>query len=362
MNPYASFTPKAYWRSAVAERAPDVFEDIWTPKFPVNSDTRILTVGSCFAQHLGHALRDAGYQWEIPESAPYGLPESVARTFHYGYFSFRIGNVYTPAVLESWLNWAIDSAAMDREAWEAEGAFYDPLRPQIEPDGFETLEELFAARHETLEAMRRGVAQSEILVLTLGLTESWQNAKSGLTYATCPGTVAGSFDPDLHVFKNFSFEEIRTQVLNIRTLLQSLNPKIRMILTVSPVPLTATAAPDQHALNATGYSKSVLRAVAGELCTKYADVDYFPSYEIVALHPLKGALFEKNLRSVRPEGVAHVMKHFFAPLRAHQSDQRKPQSTDVQAAVENELADLDIVCEDEQLEKLQEMQDDPNNA
>ncbi len=360
MNPYTSLSSKAFWRTGVADTAPDVFADLWTPKFSITPTTPILTVGSCFAQHLGRALRDAGYRWEIPETAPYGLPESAAATFHYGYFSFRIGNVYTPVVLETWLNWAAGQKTMDREIWEVDGAFYDPLRPQVEPGGFETADELFAARDETLAAMRRGIADSDIFVLTLGLTEAWQNSATGLTYATCPGTIAGSFDPELHVFRNFSFEKIRAQVRGIRTLLQSLNPDIKMILTVSPVPLTATAASDQHVLTATGYSKSVLRAVAGELCANHADVDYFPSYEIVALHPLKGALFESNLRSVRPAGVVHVMKHFFAALDGDRSAVPDQSSPDMQAAVEQELEALDIVCEDEQLEKLQESPNEPN--
>ena len=39
-------------------------------------------------------------------------------------------------------------------------------------------------------------------------------------------------------------------------------PKLRILLTVSPVPLTATAG-DDHVLLATTYSKSVLRAGRG---------------------------------------------------------------------------------------------------
>ena len=53
-----------------------------------------------------------------------------------------------------------------------------------------------------------------------------------------------------------------------------------MILTVSPVPLVATAA-GKHVLVATTYSKSVLRVACEEVCQKAADVMYFPSYEII---------------------------------------------------------------------------------
>ena len=64
-------------------------------------------------------------------------------------------------------------------------------------------------------------------------------------------------------------------------LLRRVNPKSEVILTVSPVPLFATAV-DRHVLVSTTYSKSVLR-VAGELLTaSFEGVHYFPAYEIVA--------------------------------------------------------------------------------
>ena len=92
--------------------------------------------------------------------------------------------------------------------------------------------------------------------------------------------------------------------------MQQINPTVRFVLTVSPVPLTATAT-SSHVLLATTYSKSVLRAVAGSLAERFADVDYFPSYEVVMSHPSRGIYFEQNMRSVTPAGVEAVMAYFF---------------------------------------------------
>jgi len=89
------------------------------------------------------------------------------------------------------------------------------------------------------------------------------------------------------------------------------NPDIRFLLTVSPVPLTATAS-GEHVLAATIYSKSVLRAVAGQLFHERANVEYFPSYEIITSSLSRGAYFESNLRSVRADGVKAAMDTFFA--------------------------------------------------
>ncbi|MBC7738901.1 MAG: GSCFA domain-containing protein, partial [Candidatus Saccharibacteria bacterium] len=93
-------------------------------------------------------------------------------------------------------------------------------------------------------------------------------------------------------------------------MMAEVNPALRVLLTVSPVPLTATATRD-HVLVATTYSKSVLRAVAGDVAASHAQVDYFPSYEIITAPPYAGQFFAENKRTVLGEGVAHVMTQFF---------------------------------------------------
>ena len=92
---------------------------------------------------------------------------------------------------------------------------------------------------------------------------------------------------------------------------RAINPKLRFLLTVSPVPLVATAT-SQQVVVASSYSKSVLRAVAGHLESKYDFVDYFPSFEIVSSHVMRGAFYEADMRSVLKPGVDHVMAQFFS--------------------------------------------------
>lgn len=85
----------------------------------------------------------------------------------------------------------------------------------------------------------------------------------------------------------------------------------KILLTVSPVPLTASAS-GKHVLVSTAYSKSTLRSVAGQLSMEQDHIDYFPSYEIVTNPKLHSTAFTKNLRSITGEAVDNVMSHFFA--------------------------------------------------
>jgi len=89
-----------------------------------------------------------------------------------------------------------------------------------------------------------------------------------------------------------------------------LNPKVRVLLTVSPVPLVATFQ-NKHVLTATVEAKSALRAVASFLTKRHAWVDYFPSYEMISTFPYRGIFYEPDLRSVTQSGVDYVMDSFF---------------------------------------------------
>ena len=92
------------------------------------------------------------------------------------------------------------------------------------------------------------------------------------------------------------------------------NPDLKIILTVSPVPLIATASSD-HVLTTTTYSKSILRAVAGKLTSLYDNVVYFPSFEIIAGAFDRGAYFENDLRSVTEQGINSCYEVIFQKFR-----------------------------------------------
>ena len=152
--------------------------------------------------------------------------------------------------------------------------------------------------------------QTSLLIFTLGQTEAWVHRRDGTVYPTAPGSIAGAYNAKLHDFQNFSCAEIQEDFLALRALLKQRNPEMRFILTVSPVPLAATAS-TEHVLAATTYSKSVLRTAAGQLAMSHPDIDYFPSYEIIAAAPCRGVFYEADMRAVTPAGVDAAMRPFF---------------------------------------------------
>ena len=80
------------------------------------------------------------------------------------------------------------------------------------------------------------------------------------------------------------------------------------MVTISPVPLTNTFL-SMDIVVANTWAKSLLRAVAQEWAAAHANVDYFPSYEIVQ-NSDRAAVCEPDLRHVRSAGIQHVMELF----------------------------------------------------
>jgi hypothetical protein len=176
----------------------------------------------------------------------------------------------------------------------------------------------------------------------------------------CPGTVRGRFDADLHRFVNYRTGEIVDRLNATMDRLREVRPDMRFLLTVSPVPLTATAS-GGHVLTATMHSKSVLRAAAGEMVSRRDDVDYFPSYELISGLQSGGRYYEANLRSVKREGVEFVMRHFAAGLGVQAP---APVAAPVAGLVGTPKAseDGELSCEEALLEAFAQAGETPPNA
>ena len=163
-------------------------------------------------------------------------------------------------------------------------------------------------------------------------------------YPLCPGVAAGRFDPDRHALLAFTPDEVAADLRAFAASVREVNPRMRMIVTVSPVPLAATARP-QHVLAATTLAKAVLR-VAAEQAAALPGTYYFPAYEIVQAGGLD--YFAADRRSVTEEGVRRVMALFFAHLM-----EAPPMPAAVPAADDTLAASrrvVDALCDEQRLD------------
>lgn len=308
-HPYESLPNHAFWRRAVAE-AGDALMPVTGDFLRLTREDRVMTAGSCFAQHIGRNLQAAGFNYLVTEQAHPIVPPAVAKAAGYGMFTARYGNIYTTTQLVQLIERAYGRFSPAETVWEgSDGRLVDPYRPTIQPGGYGSEAELAHDRAIHLACVRDALETLDVFVFTLGLTESWISAADGAAFPLCPGVSGGRFDPARHRFHNLRASEVRAELGAALAALRRVNPRARILLTVSPVPLTATASP-AHVLAATGYSKAVLRVAAQEAADELDEVWYFPSFEIVTGPQARGRFFAPNLREVTAEGVAAVMGIF----------------------------------------------------
>ncbi len=300
-NPYATKASHHFWKPAVGACAPIEIRPVPAKRFRLTAHDRIATAGSCFAQHLSKHLKTRG-PGRFLQTEPTGPGQPP--------FSALYGNIYTARQLVQLADEAFGARQPREIAWRRpDGRYVDALRPSVFEQGFADPAAVRAARQAHLGAVRALLSDCTVFVFTLGLTEAWVSDRDCTVYPLAPGVAAEPADPEDYRFHNFTYEEVRDDLERFAEFVLRANPHLRLLLTVSPVPLTATYT-DEHVLVATAHSKAILRAVCSAVTAKCDHVYYFPSYEIIAGHHTRGAYFADNLRTVKEEGVAHVMTVF----------------------------------------------------
>ncbi|NIZ09007.1 GSCFA domain-containing protein [Pseudooceanicola sp. HF7] len=269
-----------------------IFPEV-TPGFHLSPGESVFTIGSCFARNVEKALLSRGLSvptahFSAPQEEAPGQPN-------------RILNQYNPGTMlqcVTQLDRPVDEAGLYPVAG---GQVLDCLlatgsRP-VSPDRARE------RRQQIRDLYAEGLAASDVVVITLGLVETWYDRETATFLNEAPSRKLLSANPGRFLFRQLDMAESQALIFEmIERLIE--NGRRKVLITVSPVPIQVTfAGGDAVARNA--YSKSVLRVVAELALQSFPDVDYFPSYEIVTTLGLN-AYGEDNVH-VRPAIVDRVI-------------------------------------------------------
>lgn len=358
-HPYRALPDKAFWRRSVAQLAPSDIDPVGVLELQITPEMKVATAGSCFAQHIARHLKKSGYNYYVAETGHPLLGEVLAEAQGYGLYSARYGNIYTTRQLRQLIDRAYGGFSPVEDLWtQPDGTVLDPFRPSVQPGGFASAFEMRADRDWHLARVREMFETLDVFVFTLGLTECWLSREDGAVFPICPGVEGGVFDAEKHVFHNMTVMEVVDDMKAVIDHLRSVNPTAEVLLTVSPVPLAATAQPGAHVLSATTYSKAVLRAAAGMLSDADAKVHYFPSYEIITSNASRGRYYAEDLRNVTEDGVNHVMRLVLKHATASSEAPRDPVPAASKAAAVDERPSqtdvsewVEVMCDEEALDR-----------
>jgi tetratricopeptide (TPR) repeat protein len=208
------------------------------PKF-LNKATRFFTMGSCFARNLSVSLNQSGYASHHMEISEY------------------INTTFANRVFVDWLRGAeIDPAIRDRLV-------------ELLPEKW--------SKEATLEVIR----SSNVFILTLGVAAAFFDRTTGAFVLPRPSALNSRALAEKYQFRTASVQENADNVRYLIDFVRSVAPDIRIVVTVSPVPLLASFE-YESAVQADCLSKSTMRLVAHEVVNNSGidNVWYWPSFEV----------------------------------------------------------------------------------
>jgi hypothetical protein len=206
-----------------------------------------LTLGSCFADAIGSRLANFKFQTCVN---PFGTV----------YNPVSIGKLLRLVVLQQEM---ADDTFLSREGsffnYHLHSSFFASTKPALQTQ----------LKNVATQA-KKSLSENSVLIITYGTAWVYERKDTGELVANCHKQPASLFTKRL-----LTQPEIVEGFNQTLTFLQSVQPTLRIILTLSPV----RHLKDTLELNAV--SKAVLRTSCYELQQAHASVNYFPAYEIM---------------------------------------------------------------------------------
>lgn len=271
--------PQARWSNISGEFSGDVFPRL-EPSFRIRPGQTVFTIGSCFARNIEQHLKDAGcrvpmLELHLPAEEWNGGANGAMNKFH-------------PPAFRQCLEWT--ARVFDRggqAGWEdcaplafdfGDGRYFDLDMAPTPP----VTRARFLERRQHIYDVFSQVFAADCLMITPGLIEAWRDTTTGLYVHEPPTQKAMVARRDRWEFEILSYGQCLADLLAAIDVVRTRNPGVRILITTSPVPMSATFS-GQDIRIANAYSKSVLRAVCGAASFERDGVDYFPSYESATL-------------------------------------------------------------------------------
>jgi hypothetical protein len=239
----------------------------------IDRSVPIGSAGSCFATRIAEMLQKQKFNYVVTEP-------NFSESTHVHNSCARWGIIFNVPSFRQLVERAFGLRKMPKLLWanrteDGKHQLMDCFREDIVFDNVEEYErdiEIHTA------AARQAFLKAEVFVMTLGMNEVWYLKSDNTALARAPWGIASS----LVEGRILTVEQNVYELQRMLDIWRSYNPKLKLIVTTSPVPLHATfRGSDYHVVTANAHSKSTLRLAAQEFSERNKDVYYFPAYETV---------------------------------------------------------------------------------
>jgi hypothetical protein len=276
------------------------------PKFTVRSDDVFFCIGSCFARVIEHELLYRGLT--VSSLSLRADPAEVPNATN-GFIS-----KFTTASILNEVHWSLGGRPFPAEALVEDGEGYRDLQLANQPAPV-ALERARERRFDVLEYFAR-LRDASVVIITLGLVEVWYDRVTSLYLNSAPTYEMVHRFPGRFTVHVSDYGENRERLADVCDILaREGRPGVRIVVTVSPVPLHRTFT-EADVLSANAYSKATLRAVAGDVVRSRPNVEYFPAYELVTVSDRSFAYVDDQLHVSFPMANA-VASSFLKSFGVH---------------------------------------------
>lgn len=247
-----------------------------SPKFQIEPGSKVYTIGSCFARNVENAL--AEHNFVLPTRDIEVDPTIYVTKPHY---PNTVLNKYNAHSMSTEVLRGLGQLSFPDDGLieVASNRWYDPQTSHTNT----MPREQGVALRQILNATAAEIASADVVLMTLGLTETWRDKKTGVVFNALNVAAVNTIRDRVEFF-NASAQEIFETMSDAIHSLRDANPAIKIVMTVSPVPMAQTFTP-MDVIVANSYSKSALRTAAQMLFKSFDCVDYYPSYEMIMHSP-----------------------------------------------------------------------------
>lgn len=294
-------TKSARWHENIARFGGPLAEVEHSPKFVIDADDTFFCIGSCFArnveEHLVYSNRKVLSKRIVSpvEEWPHRINGFV--------------NKFTTHSILNEIEWVISPPQVDESLFEetAQGWIDLQLSPGVRPV---SRERAIQRRAYLINDYFARLRQASVVIITLGLNEVWHDAKSNRYLNATPSIYSVRRDPDRYTLEITDATTNFVMLTRIFSALLSLRHTLKIIVTVSPVPMSDTFSGRDVAI-ANAYSKATLRVAADKFAETFDNVDYFPTYDMISLSP-RESVYGPDCLHISDKIVGQMMNKFLA--------------------------------------------------
>lgn len=252
--------------------------DITAWNYRLRHSDKLLVMGSCFAEHIGGRLEQMKFRTMVN---PYGvlynplsIAEGLKRLIEHRLFTEEDLHEFPDGGWNTWLHHSRYS----------------------HPDKATALSTI----NDSIETASRQLAEADVLILTLGTAWVYRLQDTNEVVGNCHKVPARRF-----VRQRLQVREIAEALATILRRTCEINPKLRVLFTVSPVRHL------KDGLHGNQLSKSTLLLAIDELCRMFPEqCHYFPAYEIVMDELRDYRFYADDMAHPSSQAVEYVWKCF----------------------------------------------------